>query len=127
MVKHTAALENEALELIKTSKNGILQSDLWKILGLDSREGSRLVLKLTKRGVIRREQVSINGRRTYRLFLVERKRGLDGVVINVSSLLDIPCLTCPYIDECGEGSFYDPTTCPLMEAWIQSKLTSSPP
>ncbi|MEB3779934.1 MAG: MarR family transcriptional regulator [Desulfurococcales archaeon] len=118
MSKQMSNLEKEALNLIKNS-NGILQSELVKELGLDSREGSRLVLRLTKKGLIRREQVSVNGRRTYRLLPVESKPQKASIKINITTILDIPCTTCPYIDQCGPGNFYDPATCPLMDRWLE--------
>ena len=118
MARQISNLEKDALDLIKNTRGGLLQSDLWKKLGLDSREGSRLVLRLTKRGIIRREQVSVNGRRTYKLFLIEDSRPTAKLEVNVGSILDLPCITCPYIDQCGPGNFYDPATCPLMENWV---------
>ena len=61
-------LERKAYEIIrKSGKNGILQSELWRILGVDSREGSRIALRLLKKGLIEREPVVHNGKRTYRL------------------------------------------------------------
>lgn len=124
MAKLMEDLEKSALSLIKKNKEGLLQSDLWKMLGLDSREGSRLVLRLTKKGLIRREQVMVNGRRTYRLFLVESDSGGKSIIVDLSNVLDIPCTTCPYIESCGPGNFYDPATCPLMDSWLEGKLES---
>ncbi|MCE4612715.1 MAG: Lrp/AsnC family transcriptional regulator [Desulfurococcales archaeon] len=115
-------LEKSALTLIKNSKDGLLQSDLWKMLGLDSREGSRLVIRLAKKGLIRREQVMVNGRRTYRLYLVESDSSAKRILVDLTSILDIPCTTCPYIESCGPGNFYDPATCPLMDSWLEAKL-----
>ncbi len=116
-------LENKALDLVKKSgKKGILQSELWKTLGLDSREGSRLVLRLVKKGLLSRTQVMVNGRKTYRLFYRERKEVVPKVVINAKSIIDIPCASCPYIDVCEIEGFYDPRQCPLLDAWIDSQI-----
>jgi len=115
-------LEKKALEIIETKEGGVLQSDLWKMLGLDSREGSRLVLRLVKKGLVKREQVSVNGRRTYKLTPAKMAAEPVTVKINIASILDIPCTTCPQISECGPKNFYDPATCPLLEAWIARKL-----
>ncbi len=115
-------LEKKALEIIKTHK-GVLQSDLWKMLGLDSREGSRLVLRLVKKGLIKREQVSVNGRRTYKLTTIEAAEEALTIKINIASILDIPCATCPHINECGLKNFYDPATCPLLDHWIARNLS----
>ncbi len=112
-------LEKKALEIIKNSRDGVLQSELWKMLGLDSREGSRLVLRLAKRGIIKRQQVSINGRRTYKLTIVERGEESLTIKVDVSSILDIPCATCPFIGECSPKNFHDPATCPFLDAWLE--------
>jgi len=54
-------LEKKAMELLRQSKDGVLQSDLWKSLKISSREGSRLVLRLMRKGLVRRG--SSGGRR----------------------------------------------------------------
>ncbi|MCE4603791.1 MAG: MarR family transcriptional regulator [Aeropyrum sp.] len=120
MVKNVEVYERRALDLIKRS-SGILQSELWKRLGLDSREGSRIVLRLARKGIIRREQVVINGRKTYKLYPAEPSdRKEIRLIVNISSILDIPCTICPYIDECGKGGFYSPETCKLIDEWMYS-------
>ena len=61
-------LEKKALKLIiEAGDEGLLQQDLWKLLGIDSRDGSRIALRLAKKRLIYRELVSIKGRKTYRL------------------------------------------------------------
>jgi len=122
VARQLSDLEKKALDIIKNSKDGVLQSDLWKMLGLDSREGSRLVLRLAKRGLIRRQQVSVNGRRTYKLTAVEVSEESITLKINIGSVLDIPCATCPFISECTRRQFHDPATCPFLDAWLERKL-----
>jgi len=119
--------ENEkvAMELIKKYKKGVLQSELWKKMGLDSREGSRLVLRLSKKGLIKREQVTVNGRRTYRIFIAEKPIESKVLNVSISSILDIPCTTCPYIDECDLGGFHQSSTCMLLELWLTREATLS--
>jgi len=115
-------LEKAALDLIKNSgSNGILQSELWRRLGLDSREGSRLVLRLAKKGLIRREQVVVNGRRTYRLRYTRPPSMELRILVDLSDVMDIPCFTCPYLDQCGPGNFNDPRTCPILHSWLERK------
>jgi len=58
----------QALDYIKSHSEGVLQSDLWKALKIDSRKCSRIVAKLLQDNLITREQESVNGIRTYRLF-----------------------------------------------------------
>jgi len=44
---------DEALKLIQSKPEGILQSELWKELGVDSRKCSRIVKKLEDSGLIK--------------------------------------------------------------------------
>lgn len=46
---------------------GILQSEVWKRLGTNSREGSRIAIRLERRRLIQRERVLSNGRWSLRL------------------------------------------------------------
>jgi DNA-binding Lrp family transcriptional regulator len=120
--QNLSKLEKEALELIRKEK-GILQSTLWKRLGLDSREGSRLVLRLVKKGLVRREQVSVNGRRTYKLFPVEGRSETSRLLIDLTHALKIPCTTCPYFQYCGSYEQFDPQTCPILDRWLDYLVT----
>lgn len=49
-----AESEDEALNLIQSNPEGVLQSELWKELGVDSRKCSRIVKKLEENGLIER-------------------------------------------------------------------------
>ncbi len=66
-------IEEKVLKLIKSSKNGILQSDLWKKAKIDSSKCSRMVTKLEKEGTISREPHSEDGSRTYLIKFTEKK------------------------------------------------------
>src|SRR5271157_878658 len=55
-----------ALILLKGSQ-GILQSDLWKTLGLTSRDASRIARRLERKKKIRRTRLLSAGKWTYRL------------------------------------------------------------
>ena len=111
-------MEKKALDLIR-SEPGILQSTLWRRLNLDSREGSRLVLRLVRKGLVRREQVSINGRRTYKLYPIEGRPSGQRLLVDIGIALGVPCTTCPHFKECGSHEFYDPTTCPILDEWLE--------
>ena len=52
--------------VIENGREGILQSELWKKLGLSSREGSRLAIKLEKRRIVDRQKLLEGGRWTYK-------------------------------------------------------------
>ncbi len=112
-------LEQRAIELLKQNRDGMLQTDLWKSLNITSREGSRLVLRLMRRGLVKREEVTVGNRKTYKVYLVETAGAQLRILVDVSSIIDIPCTKCLYLNDCGHGGFYDPSNCALLEAWLR--------
>jgi DNA-binding Lrp family transcriptional regulator len=90
----------EGLKLIQSKPEGILQSELWKELGVDSRKCSRIVKKLEESGLIERVEFKKDGVRT---FLIRAKR----LPANPEDLLAgdelIPCIACDLeciVEEC---------------------------
>ncbi|MDM7934530.1 MAG: Lrp/AsnC family transcriptional regulator [Methanothrix sp.] len=101
----------EALEYIKSHPEGVLQSDLWKVLLIDSRKCSRIVARLLKENLIERDVESVNGIRTYRLRYVERSSsGRFRPLLAMDSFE--PCAGC--IEECI------PEHCAKLSEWIFS-------
>jgi DNA-binding MarR family transcriptional regulator len=116
-------IEAKALEIIKESgEEGIYQHELWKRLGLDSREGSRLALRLLKKWLIVREPTVHKGRRTYKLFLAKRGKEKVKLTVNMGSAIEVPCFSCKNLERCHIGGFFDPRTCPLLRNWLNSKI-----
>ncbi len=125
-------MEKKAYDLIlKHRKKGIYQNDLWKILGINSREASRIVAKLMKRGLIIRKPAVNRGRKTYLILPAPPKKPTKAkkklelkflTKIDIRPFLDIPCVKCPFIDKCYEGGFYDPTNCPWLEEWLYNNV-----
>ena len=99
----------EALEYIKSYPEGVLQSDLWKELSIDSRKCSRIVAKLLKEKLITREMVSVDGIRTYRIHYSGRCDGRRFVSLMAVDAFE-PCAGC--IDECV------PEHCAKLSEWI---------
>lgn len=131
-------MEIKALELIiKAGEQGLLQQDLWKLLGIDSREGSRITLKLLKKKLIHREPVVVRGRRTYLLRALVKSIPKEGeeiqsaripkpvnldLKVKLDTVIEIPCFTCPYLETCGVGQLRDPTKCPKLTMWLMRKV-----
>lgn len=116
-------IERKALDIIRSrGEEGIYQHELWKSLGLDSREGSRLALRLLKKGLIVREPAVHNGRRTYKLFIAQRKREKAHLSVNIGSAIEIPCFSCKNLERCHLGGFFDPTTCPILRNWLNARI-----
>ena len=91
---------------------GVLQSIVWKDLNLSSRDGSRLVIRLERRGMNRREKVLEDGLWTYRLTPLR-------VPVQIKSIEQVPCITCPYEAKCSLSGVVSPLSCP----WITDLVT----
>ncbi|MEM2073263.1 MAG: hypothetical protein QXS74_06690 [Nitrososphaeria archaeon] len=123
-----SAIKSEDEELDLTSRTykaivehgmeGILQSQLWKELNLTSRDGSRLAIRLEKRGMIRREKVLENGRWTYRLYPIR-------MPIKTASIRNSPCLTCKLVEQCSEDGKITPKTCRMLEDWVRKEYAAN--
>ncbi|MCD6529688.1 Lrp/AsnC family transcriptional regulator [Candidatus Bathyarchaeota archaeon] len=105
-------LERRALEIIINSREkGVLQSELWRDLNASSREGSRISIKLEKKGLIKRRRELANGRWTYRLFT-------DRMPPRIDSIFDSPCVRCEDFYRCGYGGTVSPNKCVKLMRWI---------
>jgi hypothetical protein len=120
-------LEAKALEIIKSrGDEGVYQHELWRTLGLDSREGSRLALRLLKKGLIVREPVVHNGRRTYKLYIAKQVKRSFKIDVDFTPFLEVPCFTCPHMgSRCFEGGFFDPRNCPMLREWLDKRVRVS--
>jgi Lrp/AsnC family leucine-responsive transcriptional regulator len=91
---------DEALKLIQSKPEGILQSELWKELGVDSRKCSRIVKKLEETGLINREDFKKEGIKTY-LLRAKQQPVNPGDLLAGDEL--IPCISCELeciVEEC---------------------------
>ncbi|MCX6688208.1 MAG: MarR family transcriptional regulator [Methanoregula sp.] len=91
---------DEGLKIIQSKPEGVLQSELWKEMGIDSRKCSRIVKKLEDDGLIERIEYKKDGVKTY---LLRTKK----MPVNPSDLLAgdelIPCISCELeciVEEC---------------------------
>jgi len=105
-------LEEKAVRLLmKYEGKGILQSELWHKLGVTSREGSRIGIKLEKKGVVKRVREFANDRWTRRLVPLIRQ-------MDVQMLNGVPCPSCTYDNVCGPLGETHYRTCRLIEDWV---------
>jgi len=107
-----SAMRRSLATIQQYGQRGILQSDLWRRIGLDSRKGSRQVLNLERRGLIERQRELNRGRWTYRL---SANRG----VTTVDTVADIPCVSCEE-DYKGICPTHDvnPAVCTKLTSWV---------
>jgi predicted DNA-binding transcriptional regulator len=97
--------------VVEHGSEGVLQSELWKELVLTSRDGSRLAIRLERRGMIRREKVLDGGRWTYKLTPLR-------MPVQIRSIEEAPCLTCPYEAKCSLTGVVSPLSCPWISEWV---------
>jgi hypothetical protein len=104
--------------VIDHGSDGVLQSDVWKDLKLSSRDGSRLVIRLERRGMIRREKVLEEGRWTYKLTPLR-------MPVQLKSIEAVPCITCPYEAKCSLTGVVSPLSCPWISEWVTKEYRES--
>ena len=111
-MSHKNSLEQRALKIIfEAGEDGIMQSELWKDLGVSSREGSRLALRFEEKGSVERRKVLHEGRWSYKLFSKKQ-------LVTMSSIEGCPCLICIDIDKCFESGQKDPVNCLDLTSWL---------
>lgn len=112
-------VERKIITLIeKAGDKGLIQRELWSILGLDSRSGARIISRLEKRGIVERERTIYKGKLTYLVKVAKRYREKK----YVSPLLkEIPCFSCENLFRCGEGGEHDPAKCEKLSRWLEER------
>ncbi len=104
-------IEETILQMIKSSKNGILQNELWKKAEIDRRKCSRILDKLEKEGQIIREQQSNKGSRTYLIKYIEKKKeNIKNFRLLLVGDIFTPCTGCAL--ECAPGG------CVPLSEWV---------
>lgn len=104
--------EQDVLRIVMDRGNeGILQSELWREMKADSREGSRAILRLERKGLIQRKRELHAGRWTYRVFAKRKYSTID-------SITDIPCAFCDLDDRCAPAAVANPARCEKLNGWV---------
>lgn len=104
-------IEN-AYSVIKGRKDGILQSELWKVCNIDSRTCSRVLKTLEDEGRVYREPVKGN---TYVVKAVKKEKTVDPMLLMAGEVI-VPCVACT--EEC------DVPNCKMLEDWIYELVFS---
>ena len=111
-MSHKNSLEQRAQKIIFEAANaGIMQSELWKELGVSSREGSRIALRFEEKGTVERRKILHEGRWSYKLFSKKE-------YVTMDSIAGCPCMICGEIDKCFEGGSRDPVSCMELNTWL---------
>ena len=101
--------------VVETGKDGVLQSEIWKELGLTSRDGSRLAIRLERRGLIGRVKVLEDGRWTYKLTPLR-------FPTDMASIEKAPCIVCQYESKCSVDGEISPYVCPWIGHWAIEEM-----
>jgi len=105
-------LDKRAFQLIlEAGDEGILQSEMWRRLGISDKYGSKIARGLEEKGVITRQRELHEGRWTYRLISLKKP-------ITVNSIIDCPCMICDEMDKCFPGGHINPNLCIILTQWI---------
>lgn len=101
------SLEDRILSTLQNSPNlTMTQSGLAKALEMTSRDISRIILKLEKRGVVKRLQVKEGGRSSYNVKLLKKTPRID-----LNDVVWCACFTCADLERCGKGQPVSPEAC----------------
>lgn len=109
--------------VVEKGRDGVLQSEIWKELGLTSRDGSRLAIRLERRGLIGRVKVLEDGRWTYKLTPLR-------FPTDMTSIEKAPCIVCQYEPKCSIEGEISPYVCPWIGPWVMQEalaVRSAPP
>ncbi len=105
--------------VVERGRDGVLQSEIWKELGLTSRDGSRLAIRLERRGLIGRVKVLEEGRWTYKLTPLR-------FPTDMTSIEKAPCIVCQYEPKCSVEGEISPYVCPWIGPWVIEERKASP-
>jgi predicted DNA-binding transcriptional regulator len=107
--------------VVERGRDGVLQSEIWKELGLTSRDGSRLAIRLERRGLIGRVKVLEEGRWTYKLTPLR-------FPTDMASIEKAPCIICQYESKCSVEGEVSPYICPWIGPWVieEARLARAP-
>jgi predicted DNA-binding transcriptional regulator len=96
--------------LVERIEDGIHQSDLWKELGMSSKEGSRLIREMEERGLVRRERLIHDSRWTYKIYAKMKP-------LKIGLIEDVFCFNCEYENRCTAVSPSFLMKCKHLEEW----------
>ncbi|WP_448577787.1 helix-turn-helix transcriptional regulator [Thermosphaera sp.] len=119
--------------LSRNTNKAVYQSELWKELKLDSRAVSRSLQKLESMGFVRRKEAVIKGRKTFLIEPEDQKiqevltaLRTQGPGAEFERVLDVVCVSCPFIYRCYQGGYYDPTSCSWLSEYVKKHVELDP-
>lgn len=116
--------EKEIIDIVrKAGEEGVVQRELWKKIGLDSRRGIKIIRRLEQQGIISRKEIIYKGRKTY---ILKPATMMKARIVIPGFLDDIPCMFCPELPRC-ESNLESALTCEVINKWIEEKKKRDDP
>jgi len=117
-------IEKEIINLVKNAGDeGIIQRELWKKIGLDSRRGIKILRRLEQQGIISRTEIIYKGRKTY---ILKPASMMKAQIVIPEFLDDVPCMFCPNLSRCESGA-QSIADCEILNKWIEEKKKRDDP
>lgn len=104
-------------ELQKSADRSLLQSDLWKMINSNSREVSRTLARMEKKGIVKREPFSGDSHKTYRVTLMKKDQK-----VQISDMVWCSCFTCHDLSRCGIGQPISPENCVKLTISLRNEF-----
>ncbi len=122
MESKTSAYEDMVRQKIaERGSQGISQQELARSIGLSTRELSVIVKKLIEKKLIIKKSVKENGKSVVKLFAVQVFEE-PKLLVELDSVIDIPCFSCKFLYKCNEGTHVSPSSCSKLSQWILSSI-----
>lgn len=116
-IKNENIIRQKILEAVEKCQEGINQKELWKKLKIDSKIGTRVLMKLINEGKVSRTLNYINGKKVYTVHIPKHKLQ----ILPIEQIEGLVCFPCNKIyDECSENGNLSPINCPLFNNWLES-------
>ncbi len=111
-------LEEKLIKALQNSSDRtLLQSDLWKSINSSSREVSRALARMEKKGIVRREPFTGDSHKTYRVILIKKEQK-----VQISDVVWCSCFTCHDLSRCGMGQPISPENCVKLSMSLRNEF-----
>lgn len=111
-------LEEKLIKLLQSSVDrSLLQSDIWKSINSNSREVSRALSRMEKKGVVKREPYTKESHKTYRVTLIKKEPK-----VQIADVVWCSCFTCPDLSRCGSGQPISPENCVKLTMSLRNEF-----
>lgn len=112
----------QAIKILrKYQYEGVPQEKFIEELGVDSKDAIKLLSKLSKKGLVKKEVRIINNKKVTHLRLYDS--GLN-MPVNLELVSRVPCFRCRYILICKPGSNPNPAECTILDEWLMREMGS---